>query len=132
MVQGIQVDLNNKNQISSNYAILDDDLLGTTNLQAFASDAVTIEMAAPVDDSGALNNRLQSALRDSSFFLKATCQTSLHQLGKLLHAHNLVTLSGAGSVHSGKYLLSGVQHHISESSHDMNLELLRNATGPSA
>ena len=46
-----------------------------------------------------------------------------------LYAFDLLELDGAGSRHSGNYLVAGVRHTIDAGGHRMELELLRNAWG---
>ncbi len=130
--QGLQLDLANKSNIQGTVATTPETLLGSTPQQAFATDQVTIDISAPVDDSGDLTARLEAAMIDASFFVQASCQTSLQQLNKILRAHTVVKVTGAGTQHSGKYLVSAVHHHIDELAHTMKVELMRNAVGESA
>ena len=62
-------------------------------------------------------------------FIRATCETSLPTLGKLVRAHTVVEVKGAGSRYSGKYLVSGVRHKIDAEAHKMSIELVRNGWG---
>lgn len=130
--QGLQLDLANKSNIMGTVATAPHTLLGSTSQQAFAPQAVTIDLSAAVDDSGDLTARLEAAMMESNFFVQASCQTSVHQLRKVLRTCTLVNVIGAGSQHSGKYLVGAVHHHIDETAHVMNVELMRNAVGPSA
>ena len=129
--QGIQLDLANKENIVGTVTEAPHTLLGATSQQAFATDTVTIDLAAPVDDTGALSARLEAAMIESNFFVNASCQTSMQQLGKSVRVATLVTVTGAGSLHSGTYLVAAVHHKIDESAHTMDIELIRNAVGPS-
>lgn len=131
MAQGLQIDLADKSNIVGNVTEAPHSLLAEISQQKFASDAVTIDLSAPVDDSGELNARLEAAMIEANFFVNASCQTSMQQLGKAVRAGTIVTVTGAGSIHSGKYLVAAVQHKINEASHTMDLELIRNAVGPS-
>jgi hypothetical protein len=76
--------------------------------------------------------RTQAALNDASFNVKATAETSVHALNSVLSAHQLVTITGAGSINSGKYFVSSITHAIDASDHKMRLELIRNGTGAGA
>jgi hypothetical protein len=76
--------------------------------------------------------RTQAALNDASFNVKATAETSVHALDAVLSAHQLVKVTGVGTINSGQYFVSSVTHAIDASDHKMRLELLRNATGGGA
>jgi phage protein D len=131
-VQGIQLDLANKTEIVGAVGASPETLLGGQAQQAFAPDLVTIDLAPPVDDAGDLTARLEAAMIDASYFVHASCETSLQQLNKLVRAHTVVQVTGAGTLHSGKYLVATVTHHLDESAHKMKVQLLRNAIGPVA
>jgi hypothetical protein len=73
--------------------------------------------------------RSRGALRDAQWFIHASCHTSLRRLCKIVRNHTIVEVQGAGSKHSGKYYVTGVKHTIDAISHNMNLELARNAWG---
>lgn len=130
--QGLQLDFANKQNLTGTVATSPQEPLGSTNQQAFITNQVTIDLSAPVDDAGDLTARLEAAMIESSFFVQASCQTSMQQLGKVVRVATIVTVIGAGTQHSGKYLVAGVTHRIDEASHTMQIELIRNATGPSA
>jgi phage protein D len=130
--QGLQLDLANLENMTGTVATSPETPLGSTTLEAFAADAVSMDLSAPLDDTGALTARLEGAIIEASYFVQASCQTSLQQLGKVVRAASIVEIVGAGSQHSGKYLVAAVTHRIDESSHTMQLELMRNAIGPSA
>lgn len=129
--EGLQLDLTNKQNIQGNVALSPETALGSMTQQAFSPNPITINLSGALDDSGDLTGRLEAALIESSYFVKANCETSVHQLGKVIRTATVVTLTGAGTQHSGKYLVSAVTHRIDESSHTMNVELIRNAVGPS-
>ena len=76
--------------------------------------------------------RTQAALNDASFNVKATAETSVHALNDVLAAHQLVTVTGAGSINSGQYFISSITHAIDASDHKMRLEMMRNGTGAGA
>ena len=109
---------------------LEDTTLGTNGLSELHSgEPQTIHLAPAVDDAGALAARSRGALRDAQWFIKATCQTSLHRLCDIVRYHTIVHVQGAGSRHSGNYYVIGVKHKIDAASHIMELELERNAWG---
>jgi hypothetical protein len=53
----------------------------------------------------------------------------VHALGGLVHAHDVIKVTGTGSVVSGDYFVRAVTHHINPADHKLSLELLRNAFG---
>ncbi len=130
--QGLQLDLANKSDIVGTVPASPETLLGDMTQQAFAPDLVTIDLTAPVDDAGDFTARLEAAMIEASYFVQASCQTSLYQLNRLVRAHTVVQVTGAGKMHSGKYLVGAVTHRLDEAAHTMKVELLRNALGPSA
>lgn len=127
--EGMQLNLRNKTIIGG-ATTLDDTILGTNRLSELnGEEPQTIHLAPAVDDEGAFEARSRGALRDAQWFIKATCQTSLHRLCKIVRFHTLVEVQGAGSRHSGKYYVTGVKHKIDAVAHTMELELERNAWG---
>lgn len=101
-------------------------VLGSRDLRSIAGEARSIHLHAPVDDNGDLQSRSRGLLIDASWFLRATCETSLNLMGKVVQNHSLLEINGAGSRYSGKYYVAGVQHRIDPASHHMELTLLRN------
>ena len=82
------------------------------------------------DDPGRAQQRSQGALNEAEWFIKASCSTSYDRLCQIVHAHNIVRIEGAGTRHSGDYVVSGVTHTIDVSSYKMQIELMRNAWDP--
>ncbi len=127
--EGKQLDLRNKSEIGGTVR-LDDTPLGAAGLvQVTSANPQSTHFAPTVDDSGAMQARSQAALREAQWFIQATCHTSLHRLCKVVRNHTIVEVQGAGSKHSGKYYVTGVKHIIDATSHNMDLELARNAWG---
>ncbi len=127
---GLQINLRNR-EIIGNNEVLNGPALGTDDLASAAGpNAQTTHLAPTVDDAGAMRTRSQAALDEAQWFIGATCRTNTHLLcNKIIRFHSLVTLVGAGSRYSGKYYVTGVKHIIDAASHQMELELARNAWG---
>lgn len=126
---GSQLDVRTLSVINGD-TTLEDTILGTSGLSELnGSEQQTIHLAPAVDDQGALGARGRGALREAQWFIKATCQTSVHRLCDIVRFHTLVNIQGAGSRHSGKYYVTGVKHKIDAVAHVMELELERNAWG---
>jgi len=127
--EGKQLDLRTKSEIGGTVT-LDDTPLGANGLaQVTSANPQSMHLAPTVDDSGAMQARSRAALREAQWFVHATCQTSLHRLSNVVRHHTIVEVQGAGSKHSGKYYVTGVKHTIDATSHNMDLELARNAWG---
>ena len=73
--------------------------------------------------------RTQAALNDAAWNVQATAETSVHSLNGLLAAHQIVKVTGGGSLNSGDYFIKSVTHAIDASDHKMSLELMRNGLG---
>lgn len=83
-------------------------------------------IAVPADDSGDLSARGQGALLNADFFVQARVTVKANVLKKVVRAHSVVELVGAGSRHSGKYLVWSVNHLIKDGEHVMQVALARN------
>jgi phage protein D len=105
-------------------------LLGDRGLADFSGKAMTVLLAAPVDNAGELAQRARSLLRESAWFVRCEGETDLARLGTVLRAGSLVRLDGLGSLYSGRYLAWSVRHTITAESHRMRFVLARNAVGP--
>ncbi|MDI6104122.1 contractile injection system protein, VgrG/Pvc8 family [Actinoplanes sp. NEAU-A12] len=128
-VEGMQVDLNTKADLDGAMAESPLAALGSDDLAAITGDTRSMFLAAPVDDAGDLRARSAGALTESYFFVRATGETTRERVGRAVRAHTVLDLRGAGSRHSGSYLVAGVRHTIDAGSHRMEIELLRNAWG---
>lgn len=125
-VVGTQLDLNTKSDLTGDVPQTPETLLGDQSLLAITGDTRSAHLSAPADDAGDLKARGEGALIESQWFIRATCQTSVHALGKLIRAHTVVNLRGIGARHSGTYLVRAVRHTIDQNAHKMDVELVRN------
>lgn len=123
---GTQIDLSTKGPLTGVIPISPQPPLGAMNLQAITQDVRSTHISSPVDDVGDLMARGEGAVLEAEWFIRANCQTSLHRLGKVVRAHTLANVVGAGSRHSGNYLVAGVKHRIDATAHTMEVELIRN------
>jgi len=126
-VETLQLDLNAKTNIDGGVTASPLTLLGNNGLANITGDVHSQYLTAPSDDAGDLTSRGEGALIESSWFIRATCQTSFDVLSRLVRAHTLVNVRGAGSRHSGNYLVASVRHMIDSVAHNMEIELIRNA-----
>lgn len=84
------------------------------------------QLSFPVDDAGDLTARSEAALIEDGWFVSVTLTVRARVLQKVVRAHSVVELHGAGSRHSGKYMVSRVAHRIDDAEHWMDVTLIRN------
>lgn len=101
--------------------------LADTALVDIVPQPVSAQLSLPVDDGSDLLARSEGALIDDGWFVRATLSVSARKLGRVVRTPSLVELAGAGTRHSGKYLISKVVHHIDDADHLMDVTLIRNA-----
>jgi len=83
-------------------------------------------LSVPVDDAGDLLARSEAALIEEGWFVRVNFAEGVKRLKRVLRAHSVVELHGAGTRHSGRYLVSRVVHRIEDSDHLMDVTLIRN------
>jgi phage protein D len=106
--------------------------LDSRGLADFTGKTTTVRLTTTVDDAGELAMRSRSLLRESEWFVQCETETDVGRLGTVLRVGQIVELGGAGSLHSGKYLVWSVRHTITADAHRMKLRLVRNAVGAAA
>ena len=125
-VIGKQLDLNSKENLDGAVAATPQTILGAQSLGAITADTRSVHLLAPADDVGDLQARGEGVLIESDWFIRAQCSTSLNALGRLVRAHTVVHLRGAGSRYSGLYFVAAVHHTIDAAAHKMDVTLVRN------
>ena len=128
-MEGKQLDLNTKDDMDVAVSETPQEILGSDGLGAITGDTRSVHLSAPADDTGDLQARGEGAIIEADWFIKASCQTTLENLGNPVRANTIIDLKGAGSRYSGKYYVSGVKHIIDASQHKMEIELIRNGWG---
>lgn len=128
-IEGLQLDMNTKTDLDGAVDDSPQTLLGSAGLRDVACGRRSVHLSAPADDTGDMLARSRGALIEADWFIRATCNTSVNQLGTLVRAHSVVNVRGLGSRHSGRYFVSGVRHVIDAAAHRMDLELVRNGWG---
>lgn len=103
--------------------------LAERDLATFAGKPMKALLAATVDDAGELALRARGMLRESGFFVRCTGEADMARLKTVLRPGTVVKIEGAGSLHSGKYLVWSVRHTLKAQSHTMSFVLVRNAIG---
>lgn len=104
-------------------------LLDERDLATFAGRTHKALLTTTVDDAEELALRARSLLRESGFFVRCAGEADVTAVGAVLRACDIVQIDGAGSVHSGKYLVWSVKHQITGDAHKMKFTLVRNAVG---
>jgi hypothetical protein len=83
-------------------------------------------LSVPVDDAGDLKVRSEAALIEEGWFVRATLSVRSRVLKRVVRSPSVVQLHGIGSRHSGKYMVSRVNHRIDDDDHWMDVTLVRN------
>jgi hypothetical protein len=104
-------------------------LLDSKGLSDFAGKAMTVMLAAPIDDAGELKIRAKAVLREAGWFVRVKTDVDASRIGRVLRAGQVIAIEQIGTLHSGKYLIWNVRHSLDEDSHTMKLTLVRNAVG---
>jgi phage protein D len=129
-VEARQLDLSSKNQIDGSIDASPLAALGDRRLAELAGTR-TLHLPAPGDDAGDLRARAEGVLAEADWFIRARCETSVETLGTVVRPAMLAEIAGAGTRHSGNYLVAGVTHVIDDVAHRMTIDLIRNAWGGS-
>jgi hypothetical protein len=102
--------------------------MGERDYGEYAETPATLLLTATADPPE-LTLRSTATLRESGWFARCRGETTVDRLGKTLRAGTVVLVEGAGSLHSGKWLVWSVRHEITASEVKLQFTLLRNAVG---
>lgn len=122
-----QLDLNSLSDISGGSDRSPISGLASHHLADIVTGTRQMHLAVPSDDAGDLTARGNAALMDCGWFVNCRLTVRQSVLKNVVRAHTVVNLVGAGSRHSGKYLVARVLHSINEEDHVMTVDLIRNA-----
>jgi hypothetical protein len=89
----------------------------------------TLLLTAPAD-LPELGQRTAAVLTESGFFSRCTGEADADRMAAILRVGDVVTIEGAGSIHSGSWLVWNVRHKFSLQAWKMSFTLVRNAMGP--
>lgn len=126
-IGGIQLDLQDKSEIEVSEQSSPTTAMASTPLTDVSESTRKGRLVPPLDSAGELEGRMNGVFSDSGWFVKAFCETTAELVDTVLRPGDIVETQGAGSVHSGRYLVAAVTHKISSTSFVMELELIRNA-----
>jgi hypothetical protein len=103
--------------------------LDARDLSTFAAGPVTAILTTTAADAATVTDRARSLLRESGWFVRCEGATDATRLGSIIRAGAIAQVNAAGALHSGKYLVWSVRHHITAEKHEMKFVLVRNAVG---
>lgn len=107
------------------------DPLDARDYSTYVGQPSTMVLSAPAD-AAELEQRTAAVLSETGFFTRCTGDVDADRLGGLLRAGDVVTIEGAGSIHSGNWLAWELRHRFSLDSFTTSFTLVRNAMGPAA
>jgi phage protein D len=81
------------------------------------------------DSDTALAGQLRAGIEPAAEFVVAEGEIDTRAYRAVLRAHRLVTLKGAGALHSGLYYVSGVRHRFDPAGYVQEFRAYRNALG---
>jgi hypothetical protein len=105
--------------------------LDARDYPTYVGQSSSLVLSAPADVSE-LEQRGAAVLAETGFFTRCTGEVDADRLGGILRVGDVVTIEGAGSIHSGNWLVWEVRHRFSLDSFKMAFTLIRNAMGPAA
>jgi hypothetical protein len=103
--------------------------LAPRDLPTYAGKSSTFVLTAPLD-APELSLRTAAVLIETGFFSRCTGEADFHRLGSVLRVGDVLTIEGAGSLHSGNWLVWSVRHKFGVNSYTMRFTLVRNGIGP--
>jgi hypothetical protein len=98
---------------------------------AYLGQSSTLLLTAAADVQE-LEQRTAAVLAESGFFARCSGEADADRIGTILRVADVVTIEGAGHIHSGNWLVWNVRHSFSLDSWTMRFTLVRNAMGPPA
>lgn len=107
------------------------DALDARDYPTYVGQTSSMVLSAPADVAE-LDQRTAAVLSETGFFTRCTGEVDADRLGGLLRAGDVVTIEGAGSIHSGDWLAWELRHQFSLDSFKTSFTLVRNAMGPAA
>jgi hypothetical protein len=126
------VSITDKTALTSSATSSDLDAMGDEAVHDFVSQLSAAMLARTREEQNDLDAATQAALDLSSFAYSSVCEIDAERYNTVLSPHQVITVSGAGSVLSGDYLISRVTHQINENNYKQKLTLRRNARSAGA
>jgi len=105
------------------------DVLDAQDFPTYSGQSATMVLTATAD-APELTMRTAATLREAGWFVRCHGETSVDRLGTLLRVGSVVTIEGAGGLHSGNWFVWNVRHKLTVDAVNLQFTLLRNAMGP--
>jgi hypothetical protein len=102
--------------------------LAARDLPTYSGRSSTLRLTTPADVTE-LPQRTAAVLTESGFFTRCTGEADADRLGAVLRAGDVVTIAGAGAIHSGNWLVWAVRHRFALDTFKMRFTLVRNGVG---
>jgi hypothetical protein len=83
-------------------------------------------------DPPELPQRAAGLLREAGWLVRCEGVVDAERIGTLLRVGTVVTIEGAGTLHSGNWFVWSVRHIITQDAYQMRFTFVRNAMGPAA
>ena len=83
-------------------------------------------------DPPELPHRTAGLLREAGWLVRCEGTVDAERIGTLLRVGTVVTIEGAGTLHSGNWFVWSVRHVITQDAYLMRFTFVRNAMGPAA
>jgi len=130
-VDASQVPLDDDSEDSVDGSSTDSGLtpLDARDYPTYAGQATTLLLTATAD-APELTLRTAATLREAGWFVRCRGETTVDRLGATLRVGSVVTIEGAGSLHSGNWFVWSVRNQITVDVVKLQFTLLRNAMGP--
>jgi phage protein D len=131
-VQAAQVDLasSSSDGVAGNASDSGLAALGERDYATYAGNSSTV-LLTPSADVAELAVRTCATLREAQWFVRCKGETTADDLGAILRVGTIVSLEGAGSLHSGNWLVWSVVHRITTDRIGLVFTLVRNSVGGS-
>jgi len=105
------------------------DPLDDRDYPTYLGKSSTLRLTAAADVQE-LAQRTAAVLAESGFFARCSGEVDADRILTILRVGDVVTIEGAGNIHSGNWLVWNVRHSFSLDSWTMRFTLVRNAMGP--
>ena len=102
--------------------------LADRDLATYAGRSSTFILTTPADVPE-LPQRTAAVLTESGFFTRCAGEADADRLNAVLRVGDVVTIAGAGSIHSGNWLVWTVRHRFAVDAFTMHFTLVRNGVG---
>lgn len=94
------------------------------------SGTVSTLLLTATADAPELTLRTAATLAEAGWFVRCRGETTIDRLGATLRVGTVAAIEGAGSLHSGNWLVWNIRHGITTTTVSLDFTLVRNAIGP--